>query len=217
MGRAPAGRTLSGIERAAYGLRERSEADVVVFEGEAESIGGGTSRLDHGGVVTLTEEQDTGVVPEVHVPQLRVTVDAESADDERVEMPSKEIGEIERPELVLLPVRKHVSPGKELVAVRAGKTNGAGAFEGCVEEPAGAAVGVADEDTVEEGRSPVDHLAHCGRDELGSIVQRRGEELGLVLDVICGQLVQNEANFAHQRGTGDDEDALGGHGSGEGW
>ena len=207
----------SGIERASHNLRERAEADVVVLEGEAESIGGGAARFDHGGVVALTEEQDTRVVPEVHIPQLRVTVDAESADDKRVEMPSEEIGEIERAELTLLPFREHVSPGEELVAVCSGKPYGAGAFEGRVEEPSGAAVGVADENPVERGRSPVDHLAHGGRDELRSVVEGRRQELGLVLDVVGRKLVEDESDLAHQRSTGDDEDALGGHGSGEGW
>lgn len=174
----------SGIERASHDLREWSEADVVVFEGEAETFGGGTARLDYGGVIALTEEQDAGVVAEVQVPQLRVAVDAESADDECIEMPSEEVGEIERSELVLLPVREHVGPGKELVAVRAGKANGAGAFEGCVEESPGAAVGVADKNAVERGRSPVDHFAYRSRDELRSVVERGRQELGLVLDVV---------------------------------
>ena len=187
---------------------------MVMFEGEAETIRGGTARLDHGGVVTLAEEQDAGVVAEVHVAQFRMTVDAESADDEGIEMTSEEVGEVEGAEFRLLPVREYIGPGEELVAVRTGESDGAGAFERGVEEPAGAAVGVAHEHPVEGRRSPVDHVAHRGRDELRSVVKRGGQKLRLVLDVVGRKLIEDESDFAHQRSTGDDEDALSGHGIG---
>ena len=78
--------------------------------------------------------------------QLRVAVDAEAADDEPLEVAGEEVGQVERAGLVVGQRANVGAAGEELVAVGAGQALDALVGEDRVEQAAGAAVGVGDED-----------------------------------------------------------------------
>ena len=54
-----------------------------------------------GGIVDLRLVDQLGVIPEIHVPQLGVPVEAHRPPDEGIELPNQEIGQIECGELGL--------------------------------------------------------------------------------------------------------------------
>ena len=59
------------------------------------------------------------VIAEVIVAQLRMAVEAEAPNDERVEMADEKIGEVERARLLFGELRESLLPGIERVAMRA--------------------------------------------------------------------------------------------------
>jgi len=119
-----------------------------MLEGEAEPVGRATGHREEVGVVRLGEIDDPGVVGEVGRLELGMAVDAETANDEPLEVPGEEVGQPEGRRLVI-GHRGEVRPaGEELVAVGAGQALDALLGEDGVEEAAGPAVGVGDEDLV---------------------------------------------------------------------
>ena len=68
-------------------------AGLAAFKGEAQGLGGGFGLGGQGGVVGLGEVDERAVIAEIHVPQLRVAVEAEGSGDEGVELKGEEVGQ----------------------------------------------------------------------------------------------------------------------------
>src|ERR1700728_1484024 len=89
------------------------EAGEAALKGEAEAVGRGLRLRGKLRVVELRPMDDAPVVAEVIVAQLRKAVEAEPADDERVEMADEKIGEVERAGLFLAEARERLVAGIE--------------------------------------------------------------------------------------------------------
>src|SRR5262245_23967837 len=77
-----------------------------------------------------------------------MAVEAEAADDQALEVPDEEVGQVERAGLIIGEGREGGATGVDLVAVGALESGDALAFEHPIEQAARAAVGVGDEDRV---------------------------------------------------------------------
>ena len=147
-----------------------------VLEGEAQPVGGASGHREQVRVVGLGEVDDAGVVGEVRGLELGVAVDAEAADHEPLEVPGEEVGEPERAGLGVGHGGERVAAGEHLVAVGARQALDAFVGEHRVEQAAGAAVGIGDEDPlVAVGAGLVDAAPDGGRDAAGPVVEVRGE------------------------------------------
>ena len=117
-----------------------------MLEREAELTGSAASHGDDLGVVALRDQHHAGVIAEVRVAQFGMAVEAEAAPDQRIEVLGKEVGEVERPRLGVVELGEQFAPGKELIAVRARQADHVRVVgQVCVERPARAAVGVAEQ------------------------------------------------------------------------
>jgi len=126
-------------------------------------------------VVGLGEVDDAPVIAEVLLLELRVAVDPEPADDERVEVPREEIGEVEGRRLGVVHLLPSGIPGEEAVAVGTGKALDAMNIEHVVERAPGAAVGVRHEDALVPAGELTQLLVDGRRDQLRPRVELRGE------------------------------------------
>ena len=94
------------------------------------------------------------VVAEEHVAQLRVAVEAHRAPDEGVELPHQEIGQVEGAHLGVAARGEARVAVEEAVAVRPRDHLDPERGAARREQPAGAAVGIGDEDRARSGRAP---------------------------------------------------------------
>ena len=131
---------------------------------------------EHGvGIVPLRQVDQTPVVAEVDLTQLRVPVDPEAAEHQPVEAAHQEVGEVERARLVGLKFRERGRAGEQLVAVRTGQPLHAFLSAHHVQPSPGAAVRITN-DRRRPGRLHGLHLGtHEVRDVVGGVVQRRRE------------------------------------------
>src|SRR3990170_8557734 len=94
------------------------------LEGQAQLPGRRVGASGERGIVGLREVEEPAVVPEDVLDQLRVVVEPERPDDERVEVPREEVRQVEGSRLV----RLHRLPGapgrEEAVAVEAADSFG---------------------------------------------------------------------------------------------
>ena len=109
---------------------------------------------------------DAAVVAEIVVAQFREAVEAKAANDQRVEMPGEEIGEVERARLLLGHRRERLLAGEEGVAMRAGDARHPLLCQHAVELAAGAAIAVEAEDFVVGRAIGADLRPHRFRDAL---------------------------------------------------
>ena len=77
------------------------------------------------GVVRLGEVDEAAVVGEDIAHELRVPIEPERPDHERIEMSHEEVGEVEGSRFLVVHRLPRVVPGEEAVAVRAGEPLGA--------------------------------------------------------------------------------------------
>ena len=102
---------------------ELAESHEPAFEREAEPIGRGLGPRRQPRVVGLGQEDEAPVVAEVERQQLGVTVQPQSADDQPLEVPGEEVGQVERARLLVCERGEGCAAGVDLVAV--------GAFQAC--------------------------------------------------------------------------------------
>jgi hypothetical protein len=88
---------------------------------KAEPVGRRPGARPEVGVVRLREVEQAPVVAEVVVEKPRVAVEPEPADDERLEVASKEVGEVEGRGLRVVQLLPRLVPGQEAVTVRTGE------------------------------------------------------------------------------------------------
>ena len=144
---------------------------------------------------------DPAVIAEVIVAQLRKPVEAEAANDERVEMAGEEIGEVERARLFLGERRESLFPGIERVAMRAFDAAHPLFREHAIELAAGSAIAIEAEDLVVGFAIGADLRPHRLRDSLGMVVQLRRQAGDI-------DMVEPERqHFARQGAASDDQDA----------
>ena len=154
-------------------------------------------------IVGLGEVDDAPVVAEVHRLELRVAVDPEAADHEPLEVAGEEVGQPERRRLLVGQAGEVGAAGEELVAMGAGQPLHALLGEDRVEQAAGAAVGVGDEDPlVAVAPALTDPSPDARRDAAGPVVEL-GRQAG---DVDVRQRPGQLDQFARQRPAPDDED-----------
>src|SRR5579872_209404 len=123
-------------------FRQAAQPGETAFEREAEPL---CRRLRLGGqivVLELREIDEAAVMAEIIVAQLRKAIEAESLNDQPVEMADEKVGEEERAELLLRHRREVLGAGKKFIAMRAGNALDARLFEHAVELAAGAAIAV---------------------------------------------------------------------------
>ena len=107
------------MRRALEKCADPVEAGEAALIGEAEPFGRRLGLRVQIGIVELRQMDHSAVIAEVIVAQLRKPVEAEAANDERVEMAGEKIGEVERARLFLGEGREGLLSGIERVAMRA--------------------------------------------------------------------------------------------------
>src|SRR5262245_57035840 len=140
---------------------------------EPEPLCGSACSRTQIAVLRLCEVQKTAVVPEVLLEQLGVPVETEPADDDRVEVPRQEVGEVEGRRLGIVELLPGGVPGQKPVAVRAGEPLDAVPLEHLVELASGSAVGVGDEHASIPAAQLAELRVHSGGDLLRARVQLR--------------------------------------------
>src|SRR6476646_8179051 len=101
------------------GRGEVAEPRRAALEGEAEAVGRGTGAIGQVRVVALSEVDEPAIRAEVVGQQLRVPIEPEARPDDRVELASEAVGQVESPELLLLERLVGRRAGVELVAMGA--------------------------------------------------------------------------------------------------
>ena len=117
------------------GRGEVAEAGRAALEGEPQAVGRGARLGGQVRVVGLGEVDEPAVVAEVVGSELRMAVEAEADDHESLELAGQEVGQVERPELLVLEGGEGSGAGVELVAVGARDALDALALEHGVEGP----------------------------------------------------------------------------------
>jgi len=132
-----------------------------MLEGQAEPVGRATRHREEVRVVRLGEIHDPGVVGEVGRLELGMAVDAETANDEPLEVPGEEVREPERAGLRVGHRLECRAAREHLVAMGARQALDPFVGEDGIEQAAGAAVGVGDEDPlVSVGARIADPASH---------------------------------------------------------
>ena len=155
-------------------------------------------------VVGLREIDQSAIVAEIIVAQLRKTIEAEALDDQPLEMAGEEIGEEERAGLRLHHRVEIRLSGIEGVAMRAGDARHAFLRQHAVELAARAAIAVEAEDFVVAGAVRADLAAHRLGDAFRPVVQLGGQA-GHVEG--AERAVAQREDFARQRAAGDHQHA----------
>jgi len=179
---------------------------LTIFEFEAHARRDGLGLVDRIGFRGLSQVDQFLVVAEVAREELRVAVDPETLDHQALEMAQQKVRQIERPELRLGERREHRSGREELVAMGARYALDALLLQHRVEQPAGSAVGVGDENRTIVTPRGLNQCAHRRRYALGAVVQVGGQASHVhVVPAVCAA---QRRNFMGQRAAGDDQHAL---------
>src|ERR1700722_12934594 len=104
-----------------------------------------------------------------------MSVEAESLDDEPLEMPQQEVGEIESSDLCFRERREDRAGREEFIAMRTGNALDTLFGEHRVEQSARTAIRIGHEDRAVLGARGADEGANRGGNALRSIVQIRGQ------------------------------------------
>jgi hypothetical protein len=182
---------------------EIAEAGEPALIGEPEPASGPARGPVERRVLGLGEVDQPAVVAEVGVAQLGVGVQAERREHEPVHVAGQEIGQVERAELLVLEALEGLAAGVELVAVGAGQALDALLADDVVEQAAGAAVGVGDEDAIEARAAAPDALADRLGDATGPVVEGRRQARERDVRQVAGQ----RHELAGEGPAADDEDA----------
>ena len=177
---------------------------MAVLEREAEALSRAAGHREQVRVLGLGEVDEPAVVAEVHRLELRMAVDPEPADHQPLEVPGEEVGQPEGGGLVLGQAGEVGPAGEELVAMGAGQPLHAFLGEDRVQQAAGAAVGIGDEDPlVAVAPSLADPRPNPRRDPAGPIVEL-GRQAG---DVDVRQRLGELDELARERPATDDQRA----------
>src|SRR5512146_2422385 len=142
-----------------------------MLELEAQPRGDLPRLLEQSRGAGLSEINHFAVVAEVLLRELRMPVDAESPDDQPLEVASEEIREIESPGLGVRQLGEGARAGEELITVGTRQPFHAFLAEQRIQPPAGAAIAVCNEDATVLAAVGADLLPHRGRDALRTVVQ----------------------------------------------
>ena len=176
------------------------------LEGEAEPARGRLRSFRDGGVVGLSQIDQATIIAEIIVAQLRKAIEAQTFDDQPVEMPREEIGEEERAGLGLHHGVEFRLAGIEGIAMRTLDARHALLGEDAVERSAGAAIAIEAENLVIALAICANLAPHRLRDALRPIVQRGGQ----AGDVESAERAfAKDKDFPRQRATGQDQHAQG--------
>ena len=127
---------------------ELAEPGEAPLEGQTKAQRARLGACRQRGIVGLREVDESPVVAEVQGQQLRVAIQAEAANDQSVEVPGEEIGEVERARLFVGELGECRAARVDLVAMRALEPCHALSLEHAIEHPAGSTIGIRDEDAV---------------------------------------------------------------------
>ncbi len=133
-------------------------------------------------------------------------VETEPLDDQPLEMPQQEIGEIERADLGFRERREHRARREELIAVRARNALDALFGKHRIEQSAGAAIGIGHEDRAVMSARGVDEGTHGGGNALRPIVQIGGQTAHVHL--LPGIRPLERGDLVRQGAARDDQQAL---------
>src|SRR5262249_47590080 len=111
-----------GLHEAGEGGHEVAVAGSALLILESEPLGGELRARAEVGVVGLGQVQQSAVVPEVLPEELGMPVEPQPADDDRIEVSSEEVGEVEGRGFGVVDLVPLRVAGQEPVAVVARKT-----------------------------------------------------------------------------------------------
>src|SRR5262249_28331458 len=111
-----------------------------MLELEAESFRNPPRLPDRAGALRLREVHEPAVVAEVLLCELRVTIEAERADHQPLEVPQQKVRQVERSRLSFGELSKYPRGGQKLVAMSPGQPLDTFLLEHGIELSAGAAV-----------------------------------------------------------------------------
>lgn len=143
---------------------------------------------------------------EVDGQELRVAIEAEPLDHQGVELPSEEIGEIERAGSGLGQGRKALLASEARIAMRPGEAFDRLGLEHRIEGTARAAIGIGNVDPVMRGPACPDGAPNRVGYPLRAIVQRRRQ----TTEIEMGQAIRLDHgdDLAREGTTSDDQRAL---------
>ena len=95
---------------------------MAVLKRQAKLHGRRFCKLNDFGIGRLRQQNDAGVVGEISVAQLRVTIETETFSHQRSEVFCQKVGEIKRAGLLVVQLSKQFGSGKKLVAMCAGNS-----------------------------------------------------------------------------------------------
>src|ERR1039457_6204156 len=185
---------------------ERAVTGLTKFELQTHARGDGASALERARIGHLGQIHELAIAAEVGREQLRMTIEAETANYEAIEVAQQKVGEIERAELGLGQTLENRRRGEELIAVRARDALDAFLAQHAVELAAGTAVAVGDEDGPVVLTRCADQFADGAGDPLGPVVQLRRKAAHVQLRPAVGATQCRD--LARQRAAGDDQRAL---------
>src|SRR6478736_29683 len=188
------------------GRGEIAETGETALEREAQTSRGRLGPRREVRVVRLGEVDEPAVVPEVVGQQLRVAVEAEPGPDDRVELACQEVGQVERPDFLLLEGPVGCRTGIELVAVGALDPVDALAFEIGVEGSRRPAIGVGDEDADVTTLACAD-LLDLGRHGVGDQLRAHVETGIDRFDANAGDPAGQCQHLARQGSAADDDES----------
>lgn len=189
---------------------ELAHAGGDTLEGEAEAPGG---RLGLGGqrrIVALGQIDEPSVVAEIERLELRVAVEAEALDDQRLELPGQKVGEVEGAGLGQGQAGKAFLPGEGRIAMRAGQARHPLLLEHPVESTAGATIGIGDDHPGMGLARRVDGGGYRLGDLLRSVVQGRRQAAQVEMRQPVG--LDDGDDLASEGAAGNDGCALHGRG-----
>src|SRR5690625_407159 len=200
-GLAICGRDLGGVGEE---VPQLSQAGVAVDVVELQEGGSGARLLLQGRVLDLRQVDEGRVVAEVVRQQLRMAIERQALDDQALEMAGQVVGQVEASGVALGQLGEGRLAAVEGVAVGAGKAAHPLLLQHPVEQAAGAAVPIGDEDPLyATGPGGADLGPHPLWDLLGAIVPD-GRQAG---DLQLAPAVEAQAldDLAAQRTAGDDQ------------
>ena len=161
-------------------------------------------------VLRLRNVDHPAVITEVGRQKRRLPIEAEPPHYQPIEMAHQEVGQVKAARFLIGQLGEALAAGVELVAVGPGNALNPGPRQRPVQQPARAAIGIADENTLEPGAFGLDFRQHGSGDFFRPVVQFRRQ--ALELDVAPAVQVPNAYQLAGDGAAGNDQCFGGGRG-----
>src|SRR5258706_10363310 len=153
--------------------RQLTVPGVTLFVRQSKPLRGRPGGCAERCIGRLHQIDEAPVVAKVFRQQLRMAVQPQPLDDEPLEVPDEEIGQVKGARLGIAELGKGRGSGEEFVAVRTGQARDAFGGEHRVEHAAGTAIRIRNEDAFVAPARRANRRLHCTWDPLRAVVQFR--------------------------------------------